>query len=125
MMFELEVRRTFSAAHAIVIRGQRERVHGHDWHVEVVVAGITLDEDGLLCDFHQLEADLDEVLRPMQSSNLNETPPFDTVNPTAEAVARFIGVQMASRLAKNVQLRSVRVTEAPGCAARYVPLERS
>ena len=32
-MFELEVRRIFSAAHAIVIRGEREPIHGHDWQV--------------------------------------------------------------------------------------------
>lgn len=119
-MFELEVRRIFSAAHAIVIRGEREAIHGHDWHVEVVVSASKLDQDGLACDFHALEASLDNVLRPFCSRNLNETPPFDVVNPTAEAVAKHIATEMAARIPNQVSIRSVRVTEAPGCSARYV-----
>ncbi|MFZ4642385.1 MAG: 6-pyruvoyl trahydropterin synthase family protein [Phycisphaerales bacterium] len=119
-MFELEVRRIFSAAHAIVIRGERESIHGHDWQVEVVVSAASLDQDGLACDFHALEASLDNVLRPFCSRNLNETPPFDVVNPTAEAVAKHIATEMATRIPSQVSIRSVRVTEAPGCSARYV-----
>src|SRR5690606_16287926 len=57
-MFEISVQRTFSAAHAIVVRGRREPLHGHDWRVTIVVAGNDLDADGLLCDFHALEAAL-------------------------------------------------------------------
>lgn len=124
-MFELEVRRTFSAAHAITIRGEREAIHGHDWHVELVVSAATLDQDGLACDFHALESGLDDVLRPFSSRNLNETPPFDALNPTAEAVAQHIAREMASRVPSRVAIRSVRVTEAPGCAARYVPSQSS
>ncbi len=119
-MFELEVRRTFSAAHAIVIRGEREPIHGHDWQVELVVSAIALDQDGLACDFHALESSLHDILRPFCSRNLNEVPPFDAVNPTAEAVAQHIATEMAARVPSQVKLRSVRVTEAPGCAARYV-----
>ncbi|MSR44380.1 MAG: 6-carboxytetrahydropterin synthase [Phycisphaerales bacterium] len=120
-MFELEVRRTFSAAHAIIIKGKREPLHGHDWQVELVVSATSLDPEGLACDFHQLEAGLDTVLRPFASANLNETEPFDRLNPTAELVAQHIAQCMAKRLPKRVSVRSVRVTEAPGCSARFVP----
>ncbi len=120
-MFELEVCRTFSAAHAIAIQGQREPLHGHDWHVLVVIGATGLDGDGLACDFHLLEASLDAVLLPFRSRNLNDTPPFDRINPTAEAVAQYIAQEMGVRIPDGVSVQSVRVTEAPGCAARYFP----
>jgi 6-pyruvoyltetrahydropterin/6-carboxytetrahydropterin synthase len=119
-MYELEIHRSFSAAHAIVMGGAREPLHGHDWRVDVVVEASELDSDGLVCDFHALEQSLAAVLAPFQSRNLNETPPFDQVNPTAELVARHIAVEMKSRVGARARLKSVRVTEAPGCAARCI-----
>lgn len=120
-MYELEIRRRFSAAHAISMRGVREPVHGHDWEVTVTVGGERLDDDGLLCDFHAIERGIDAIVRPMDSRHLNETPPFDRVNPTAEHVAKFIADTLAPTLPSGVRLSSVRVTEAPGCAARFMP----
>ena len=125
VMFELEIRRRFSAAHAILMRGVREPVHGHDWEVTVTVSGTGLDGDGLLCDFHTLERQVDAIVRPMDSRHLNETPPFDRLNPTAEHVARFIADTLLPQLPGGVRVASVRVTEAPGCAARFIPPEVS
>lgn len=123
-MFELEVRRSFSAAHAIMMQGKREALHGHDWGVDLIVSSPGLDSDELACDFHALESALDAVIAPFRSQNLNETRPFDTVNPTAEAVARHIAKAMLERLPSGVALVSVKVTEAPGCSARYVTSPR-
>jgi 6-pyruvoyltetrahydropterin/6-carboxytetrahydropterin synthase len=134
-MFAITAEAVFSAAHAIRIRGELEVLHGHDWRVTARMEGPRLDEDGLLWDFHALEADLAEVIKPFRNANLNQTAPFDQVNPTAEEVARHIGERLgsmlASRLARypqepsawpaGVRLAKVTVTEAPGCAAEYVP----
>jgi 6-pyruvoyltetrahydropterin/6-carboxytetrahydropterin synthase len=120
-MYELEIRRRFSAAHAISMRGVREPVHGHDWEVTVTVGGDRLDGDGLLCDFHDLEGRIDAIVRPMDSRHLNETPPFDRINPTAEHVAKFIADTLGPQVPEGVRVLSVRVTEAPGCAARFMP----
>ncbi len=120
-MYELSVQRVFSASHAIVMRGEREPMHGHDWSVEVVVTAADLDDDGLLCDFHAVQAAVDSAIRPFQSRNLNETPPFDAVNPTAELVARHIAGATARALGTGVRVVRVRVTEAPGCAATFTP----
>lgn len=124
-MFELTVERTFSAAHAIVIAGERETVHGHDWRVRVTVAGEALDADGLLCDFHAVEAVLDDVLGPFHNADLNATPPFDHVNPTAEQVARHIADSVAAELPAGVRVASTAITEAPGCEAVYRPTSGS
>ncbi len=121
-MFEISVQRTFSAAHALVVRGVRETLHGHDWRLTAVVAGDSLDEDGLLCDFHAIEAALDEVIAPLRNANLNEVGPFRNVNPSAEQVARHVAQRLAASLPPDVRLSRVSVTEAPGCEATYVPL---
>ena len=119
-MFELRIRRTFAAAHAIVMAGVREPMHGHNWEVTVAVAGDTLDADGLLCDFHLLEQALDETIRPFMNRCLNETAPFDRVNPTAELVAQHIAQAVAARLPIEVRVKEVRVVEAPQCEACFV-----
>ncbi|MBX3354715.1 MAG: 6-carboxytetrahydropterin synthase [Phycisphaeraceae bacterium] len=118
-MFELTVRRTFSAAHAIVMRGVRERLHGHNWGVTLTVGGEVLDPDGLLCDFHALEATLRDVVAAFDNRSLNETAPFDRVNPTAENVAEFIALEVARRLPRGVTVRRVEIEEAPGCVATF------
>ena len=108
-----------------MLRGERERVHGHNWRVTVCAAGPELDEDGLLVDFHALEGLVDRVIRPMRDGDLNETQPFDRVNPTAERLAEHIGESVSSGLigadaaaaGRGVGVAWVRVTEAPGCAA--------
>jgi 6-pyruvoyltetrahydropterin/6-carboxytetrahydropterin synthase len=124
-MYEITVDREFCAAHALEIQGTREPLHGHNFHVTVTIAGDKLDSDGLLCDFHTVNAVLKEVCRPFVNANLNETSPFDRVNPTAELIARHIGDQMVNlleeALAPAARVAAVRVTETTGCAATYRP----
>jgi 6-pyruvoyltetrahydropterin/6-carboxytetrahydropterin synthase len=118
--FALEVECEFAAAHAIVLLGERERLHGHNWRVVVSVAGERLDGEELLCDFHAVERMLGHIVAPFRDGNLNDTPPFDRINPTAEAVARHVARELSaglSRAAPAVHLEWVRVTEAPRCTA--------
>jgi 6-pyruvoyltetrahydropterin/6-carboxytetrahydropterin synthase len=116
-MFQLRIERVFCAAHAMIMAGRRETTHGHNWRVRVVVEGPRLDDDGLLCDFHLLERRLDAILAPWDGRDLNATPPFDRVNPSAEHVALEIARAMAAELPPGVILHRVSVTEAPGCEA--------
>jgi 6-pyruvoyltetrahydropterin/6-carboxytetrahydropterin synthase len=132
-MFSICVESVFSAAHALVIQGQREALHGHDWRVTATIQGPVLDEDALLWDFHALQADLAEVIAPFRNANLNEVEPFSRMNPSAEAVAAHIGKCLVSRLtsrlarypktewAAGLRVASVGVTEGPGCRALYRP----
>lgn len=128
-MYEITVESEFAAAHAIVMRGEREPVHGHNWRVTATLECATLDDDGLLCDFHAVENALRDILRPFHNRDLNASSPFDRVNPTAELVARHIADSLAASLppenaSRGVRVASVRVTEAPGCAAVYRPAAR-
>lgn len=120
-MFELTVERTFCAAHAIRIGGRMEPDHGHNWTARATVAGPRLDENGLLVDFHAVERDLETIISFYHNQSLNEVAPFDTLNPTAEHVAREIGQALQRRLPNGVTLASLSVTEAPGCIATWRP----
>jgi len=120
-MFELTVTCEFCAAHAIVIRGDREPVHGHNWRVRLTVSGGTLDADGLLCDFHLVERLLRETVAPFENGDFNATAPFDEVNPTAEHIARHIAEAVGDGLPAGVRVTRCAITEAPGCEAVYLP----
>jgi 6-pyruvoyltetrahydropterin/6-carboxytetrahydropterin synthase len=120
-MFELTVEAEFAAAHALRIAGTPEPTHGHNWKVKVTIAGPSLDSDGLLCDFHTIEEALHLIVGRFHNRNLNETTPFDRVNPTAELVAKHIADSLIPMMPAEAGLVSVRVTEAPGCAATYKP----
>lgn len=124
-MFEVSVEAEFCAAHALVVAGEREPLHGHNWRVTATIAGGTLDSDGLLVDFHTVEGVLREITGGFHNRNLNDTPPFDRVNPTAEEVARHIAERLGSALgdalAPHAAVSAVRVTEAPGCSVTYRP----
>jgi len=120
-MYELTIDARFSAAHAIRINGVPEPTHGHDWLATVCIAGRTLDENDLLMDFHTIEDALKECVARFHNRNLNEVPPFDKANPTAERVAQHIGKTIQPILAGDVQLLWARVTEAPGCTATWKP----
>lgn len=124
-VYEITIEDEFCAAHAIVIRGEREPVHGHNWKVSVTVAGENLDQDGLLVDFHALEGLVREILTPFRNRDLNATPPFDRTNPTAELVAKHIAERVIAGMKSlelgNLRATGVRVTEAPGCSVVYRP----
>jgi 6-pyruvoyltetrahydropterin/6-carboxytetrahydropterin synthase len=122
-MFEISVKSEFCAAHTISIAGTQEPVHGHNWRVTAAVQAETLDEDGFVCDFHLVEAALNDIIAPFVNNDLNATPPFDSLNPTAEHIAQHIGDQLAERLddklPKSARVAWVSITEAPGCVATY------
>ena len=122
-MFEITIDREFCAAHAIEVSGTRERLHGHNFRLTATIAGEKLDSDGILCDFHTVNAVLKDICRPFVNATLNDVSPFDRVNPTAELIAKHVGDELAERLnsalAPDAHVASVRVTEATGCAATY------
>ena len=123
-MFEVIVRRSFSAAHALRhYHGATEPLHGHNYAVEVVLRGKSLQNKvKYLVDFTAVHQALEAILKPLNYVNLNETPPFDRENPSAENVALFIGQQLAKRWkARGVSIGSVTVWETEAQAARYLP----
>ncbi len=121
-MFELTVKTDFSAAHRLRdYEGSCERLHGHNYKVDVVVAGEELSGTDLLIDFRELKAMLADILDQFDHQYLNDIAPFDSLNPTAENIAKVIAEQLADRLPEGVVVRRVTTWESDNCGATYVP----
>jgi 6-pyruvoyltetrahydropterin/6-carboxytetrahydropterin synthase len=90
--------------------------HGHNYVLEVTVAGEVSPETGMVCDLGALDRLVrDEVLEPMDEANLNfDVPLFRTVAPTTEnlcvEIFSRLGAQVASAL-DDVKLEKVALEE--------------
>ena len=80
----------FSAAHFITYSGDVcERLHGHNYRVQVTLAGPELDSIGLLVDFTELKRVLRGIISGLDHQFLNDLDAFKTVNPSAENLAKY------------------------------------
>jgi len=124
-MYEVSVEDTFAAAHNLRnYKGKCENLHGHNYKVRVIVAGKELDSVGLLYDFVQLKQVIQSVIRSLDHKYLNELPPFDKLNPSAENLARHICEEALRKLPQapnGAGIASVTVWETETTAATYRP----
>ncbi|HSD65978.1 MAG TPA: 6-carboxytetrahydropterin synthase [Vicinamibacteria bacterium] len=120
-MFEVAYETTFCATHVLLRDGQPvEPVHGHDWRVEVVAQGPSLDRLGVVVDFEHLKAAVGEVCRRLHYGDITSHPGFAGASPSAEAVARYFFHEVRRAMGEDGgKLARVRVWEAPGCSATY------
>ncbi|MDR1714151.1 MAG: 6-carboxytetrahydropterin synthase QueD [Coriobacteriales bacterium] len=118
--YTLTVKEHFDAAHALVgYPGQCRNLHGHTWDIEASVSGTELDEVGIVYDFKDLKSALLEILDAYDHHYLNEVPPFDTLNATAENLARVIYEQLAAKLPAGIKLEEIAVWESPIAKLTY------
>jgi len=112
---------TFAAAH--FIRGHTggcENLHGHNYRVRVLVEAGELDALGMVVDFVDLKRAMEEVVGPFDHRVINEIPPFDERNTTAELFCEFVYREMAARLNDGrVRVRRVEVWENETSCARF------
>lgn len=119
-MYKVGVRKRFSAAHSLrEYGGNCERLHGHNWIVEVVCSGKTTDTLGMLLDFRVLKKELNEILDELDHNFLNDMEPFKTENPSSENIARYIYNRLAARLKSPPDIDEVRVWESDDSWAAY------
>ena len=121
-MYELTVEGEFSAAHRLrEYNGACERLHGHNWRVELTVAGEKLNDLGMAMDFRDLKCALQSVLERFDHAFLNEVADFREQNPTTENIARIVAEECGSKLPGGMRVQGVTVWESPRCRARYRP----
>ncbi|MGB2829055.1 MAG: 6-carboxytetrahydropterin synthase QueD, partial [Phycisphaerae bacterium] len=99
MPYELSITADFSAAHNLrEYKGKCERLHGHNWRIDLRLAGNRLNAEGLLLDFTEAKRILGEVLERFDHRYLNEVEPFDRLQPSSEMIARVVAEAVAERL---------------------------
>lgn len=120
--YELTVKDHFDSAHALPgYDGPCRFLHGHTWDIEATLAGQHLDEVGMLYDFKAIKRDLHAILENFDHRCINEVPPFDVINPTAEHMARVIYYELEKTLPAPISLKEVAVWESPAARVAYRP----
>ncbi len=71
----------------------------------------------MVVDFEDVKKEADAVIDLLDHRHLNEIPPFDVLNPTAENLALFFFQQLSPALL----VKRVRVFETPRNVATYTP----
>ena len=129
MQAYLTISTHFSAAHRLAldslsleenteIYGKCARVHGHghNYHLEVAIAGEIDPRTGMIADLSDFQKALDRyVLDPMDHTFLNkDIPYFAEVVPTAENIAVYIQKVLTQPIREiGAKLHSIKLIESP------------
>jgi 6-pyruvoyltetrahydropterin/6-carboxytetrahydropterin synthase len=121
-MYELVVIAQFSAAHNLRnYEGTCERLHGHNWRVEVFVRADALGKGGMVLDFRILREELEKVLDALDHQYLNDLPYFQKEEPSCENIARYIYDAVEEQLRPYGQKpHKVTAWESEGAGASYL-----
>ena len=79
-----------------------------------------LDKIGVGIDFVVLKRNVDEILSRLDYKNINEVPPFDTQNPSAENIARWLFKELSGQMnGDSACVKRVEIKEFDDCGAAY------
>ena len=122
-MYEIAVEKHFDAAHYLRgYQGKCEAMHGHRYRVVVKIQADKLNDIGLAYDFTDLKRHLNDILARFDHACLNDVPPFDKINPSAENIAAAIYGELKKKLAgEPITLASVEAWESPEQGVAYRP----
>lgn len=120
-VYTLKVVTDFAASHALRnYQGACQRLHGHNWKVEVEVKSRQLNEAGMAIDFKAIKNATNQVLEGLDHYHLNDIPPFDKINPTAENIAGYLYKAIGKIInTPSVSVSAVTVWETERACARY------
>jgi len=115
------VETSFSAAHQLRgYKGECEKLHGHNWKVQVYVVAENLNEIDIAIDFHELKKLANEVVATLDHGFLNDIFPFTEKNPSSENIAKWIYDSLRKKInSGNVHLSAVTVWESETASATY------
>jgi 6-pyruvoyltetrahydropterin/6-carboxytetrahydropterin synthase len=120
-MYELKVITDFAAAHQLRnFRGECEKLHGHNWRIEVILSGDRLNEAGLLIDFKEVKTAANRILEDLDHAYLNDLPQFKDENPSSENIAAYLFQRLSSELNKgHLKVTKVTAWESDSACASY------
>ena len=88
-MYYVSKRIEVAGAHNLKLNYESKcnNLHGHNWIITVHCKAKTLNENGMVTDFAHIKQ---MVTNRFDHQYLNDLPPFDKLNPTAENIAHYI-----------------------------------
>lgn len=121
-MFVVSVQAHYDSAHYLRnYKGKCERLHGHRYVVELALATEQLDRAGIAFDFVDVKKHLRALADRLDHTNLNDIPPFDEIEPSAENQAKYFYEEMKRLLPQHMgdAILYARVWETPTQWAQY------
>jgi 6-pyruvoyltetrahydropterin/6-carboxytetrahydropterin synthase len=122
-VYEIVVEQHFDAAHFLRgYRGKCENIHGHRYTIRVRLKASKLNEIGLAYDFTDVKSHLKSIVAGLDHVSLNDIPPFDKINPSAENIAATVYQELKARLSgQPVTIAAVEAWETPQQGVVYTP----
>ncbi|HAD30051.1 MULTISPECIES: 6-carboxytetrahydropterin synthase QueD [unclassified Methylophaga] len=119
--YTLKILADFASAHTLRdYPGDCRRMHGHNWKLEVEVTANALNQHGMGMDFKTIKTATRELAKTLDHRYLNDIPPFDEINPTAENIAQFFYQRLSDTLnTDTARVSGVTVWETDRACVKY------
>ena len=119
--YTMKILLDFAAAHLLRdYEGVCNRLHGHNWKVEVLVTATELDDVGMGMDFKVIKDATRELIGKLDHRNLNDIPPFDEINPTAENISEYLYTEISKELnADGIKVSAVTLWETDRASVTF------
>ncbi|HAQ50201.1 MAG TPA: 6-carboxytetrahydropterin synthase QueD [Gammaproteobacteria bacterium] len=119
--YQLTIFADFASAHTLRnYPGDCSRMHGHNWKVEVEVTANCLDQHEMAMDFKVIKTATRDLAAQLDHRYLNDIPPFDTLNPTAENIAQYFYQQLSTTInTEKAAVSAVTLWETERAYVRY------
>jgi len=123
--FTVRVSARFEAAHFLrEYRGISEPLHGHSYKVEADLAarGGGVDSDAIAVDFVSARRKLEALAKKLDYGCINDVPPFDKINPSAENIAQWFARELGQAVAgEDAVVSAVTIWEGPVNSVTFRP----
>ena len=123
--FTVKVEARFEAAHFLrEYRGISEPLHGHSYKVEAELAARSggVDQDAIAVDFVSAKAKLEVLAKKLDYGCINDVPPFDGINPSAENIAAWFHRELSASVEdESAIVTAVTIWEGPTNAVTFRP----
>ncbi len=119
--YTLKVVSDFASAHTLRdYPGACSRLHGHNWKVEAEVTASQLNDVGMAVDFKVIRQAVNVLTDQLDHYYLNEVPPFDEINPTAENIAAYLYRGLSAALNNaHIRVQAITLWETERACVRY------
>jgi 6-pyruvoyltetrahydropterin/6-carboxytetrahydropterin synthase len=123
--FTVSVSARFEAAHFLrEYRGISEPLHGHSYKVQADLAARQggVDSDAIAVDFVSARRKLETLAKNLDYGCVNDVPPFDRINPSAENIAQWFARELGAAIAdEGAVVRAVTIWEGPVNSVTFRP----
>ncbi|HEV7488549.1 MAG TPA: 6-carboxytetrahydropterin synthase [Thermoanaerobaculia bacterium] len=123
--FTVRVSARFEAAHFLrEYRGISEPLHGHSYKVEADLASRAggVDSDAIAVDFVSARHKLEALAKTLDYGCINDVPPFDRINPSAENIAEWFARELGAAVSsEDAVVTTVTIWEGPVNSVTFRP----